>query len=288
MTVEHALIPNQSVRQRCKGINQRFPRLVTMSQDQAKLPKALPTGTDVHVWKLIHDSLPIAADMPESKILNNHERQRQLRFITPELRNRFMYRREMIRRILTFYRPDIDASRWLFSYNSLGKPRIHPSQCKNDLYFNLSHTRGVTVLGIAAVDQFGIDIENTAVSEPGSYLDIAERFFTPLESAKIRKGPIEEQIQHFFDYWTLKEAYIKAIGKGLSQGLDQFQFLLRSGTEITIDFLPPAMDDSRKWLFHQETLDNATRMAIAIQPTSTHSVLGQRINRSCFNYLDCL
>ena len=207
-----------------------------------------------------------------SRLLSEHELLRQRRFVTPELQYRFQCRREMLRRCLTLYRPNIRESEWIFTRNAHGKPQIHPTQSQNNLFFNLSHTDGLTVLVISAIEECGIDIENTAVTRPSGYLGIADRFFTELESAEIKQGSTAKQIQRFFDFWTLKEAYIKAVGKGLSLGLDRFQFIIDPGVPIVIDFPPPAIDDSNSWAFHQETIAEDMRLAIALRAKSSETI----------------
>ena len=236
------------------------------SKPQPRLP---PKDNHVHVWLMFHDKLPVPQQLSTSTLLSEQELLRQRRFATPELQYRFQCRREMLRRILTVYRPDIHESDWNFTLNPHGKPQIHPTQSQNQLYFNLSHTDGFTALAISEIEECGIDIENTAVRRPSSYLDIADRFFTEPESARIKQGSTVAQIQRFFDFWTLKEAYIKAVGKGLSLGLDRFQFIIKPAMPIAIEYPPPAIDNANTWVFHQETIDEDLRLAIALRAQSS-------------------
>ncbi|MEE9335379.1 MAG: 4'-phosphopantetheinyl transferase superfamily protein [Granulosicoccaceae bacterium] len=247
-----------------------------MKQHHAQAPNKPPTtppkGNQVHVWLMFHDKLQTPPQLATSPLLNEQERLRQQRFVTPELQYRFQCRREMLRRSLTVYRPDIGESDWIFTLNPYGKPQIHPAQSQNQLYFNLSHTNGLTVLAISAYEECGIDIENTAVNRPSSYLDIADRFFTEPESEQIKQGSTDAQIQRFFDFWTLKEAYIKAVGKGLSLGLDRFQFALEPASPIAIEFPSPAIDNANTWVFHQETIGEDWRLAIALRAESSEPI----------------
>jgi len=221
---------------------------------------------------MFHDTLPALEPLPHSSILSEDEVLRQRRFATSELQYRFQCRREMLRHTLTLYRPDIKASEWIYTHNPQGKPQLLPAQSHDNLFFNLSHTDGLTVLAISAIEECGIDIENTAVSRPTSYLDIADRFFTELESTHIKQGSIVEQIQRFFDFWTLKEAYIKAVGKGLSVGLDRFQFVIDPVSPIAIDFPPPAIDVANGWAFYQQTIATDIRLAIALRTDSSETL----------------
>ena len=237
-----------------------------------KPPTEPPKQNEVHVWLMFHDKLPVPQQQTTSPILNEQEQLRQQRFATPALQYRYQCRREMLRRSLTAYRPDIPASDWIFNLNPHGKPQLHPTQSETKLHFNLSHTDGLTVLAISEIEECGIDIENTAVGRPSSYLDISDRFFTEPESAHIKQGSSATQIQRFFDYWTLKEAYMKAVGKGLSLGLDRFQFVLKPYAPIAIEFPPPAIDDADTWVFHQETISDDFRMAIALRAGSSRAI----------------
>ena len=93
------------------------------------------------------------------------------------------------------------------------------------LRFNLSHTDGLVVCLVAVEREIGVDVEHTA--RAGSVgIEIAERFSSPSEVAELRSLPFADQRSRFFDYWTLKEAYIKARGLGLHLPLDQFSFHL--------------------------------------------------------------
>jgi 4'-phosphopantetheinyl transferase len=78
------------------------------------------------------------------------------------------------------------------------------------------------------VPQLGVDVEN--MNRTASLLELAKRFFAPIEYEYVREAPPHLQRKTFFRIWTLKEAYIKAQGKGLSIPLDSFHFRLLPGS----------------------------------------------------------
>jgi 4'-phosphopantetheinyl transferase len=90
--------------------------------------------------------------------------------------------------------------------------------------FSISHSGSWVV---CAVDEgpVGVDVERVRKYDP----DIAKRFYHPNEYAAISALPEHERTGRFFDLWTIKESYIKAIGKGLSQSLDGFEILFENG-----------------------------------------------------------
>jgi len=128
------------------------------------------------------------------------------------------------------------------------------------LRFNLSNTRGLVTCAVALEGEIGVDVE--VLDRAGGLLEIAERFMAAPESKDIRALPPDAQDLRFFTYWTLKEAYIKARGMGLSIPLDKFWFLLNgeaSASSPTRLVMAPEMDDDASgWSFAQ------------FQPTERH------------------
>ena len=108
----------------------------------------------------------------------------------------------------------------------------------------------------------GVDVEavTRAVLE-----DIPERHFAPDEVRDLRALPAAEQPRVFFDYWTLKEAYIKARGLGLALPLDQFAFALAAGSPPTIRFAAGFDDDPTRWQFWQAWPTPTHRLSLAIE-----------------------
>ncbi len=116
---------------------------------------------------------------------------------------------------------------------------IGPPACP-DLRFNISHTDGLIACAVTIGREVGVDVEHV-----GRRLthDVAGRFFAPREVADLRALPDDEQQRVFFDYWTLKEAYIKARGFGLALPLGDFAFKLNPPDAPAITFEPALEDD---------------------------------------------
>jgi 4'-phosphopantetheinyl transferase len=94
---------------------------------------------------------------------------------------------------------------------------------------------------------------------------VPERFFSPQEVQDLRALPDEEQQMVFFDYWTLKESYIKARGLGLALPLRHFTFVRRPGLSPAICFAPELHDDPSSWQFAQFWATRDHRMAVAVR-----------------------
>jgi 4'-phosphopantetheinyl transferase len=114
-----------------------------------------------------------------------------------------------------------------FTYGEQGKPRLRLRESDPGLRFNVSHSHGVAVYALTCGREVGIDVE--AVRSNVSAEDIAARFFSPIELAEFRALPVRHRDEGFFLCWTRKEAYIKALGGGLSIPLDSFSVSLTPG-----------------------------------------------------------
>lgn len=150
-------------------------------------------------------------------ILSEDEKVRMMRFQTRTLQVNFALTRGLLRSILaqhTQQRPQELA----LGYFSQGKPFIQNSS----LHFNLAHSGDYCLIGISKEDMIGVDIERSHFSGK-AYYDIAKRFFTPREYTALLHTPISQSEALFYHMWTQKESFLKAIGAGLSFGLDQFE-----------------------------------------------------------------
>jgi len=212
----------------------------------------LETGT-VHVWR-------IALDQENEKLerfrgtLEPHELERAGRFHFEKHRRHFIVARGFLRSVVARYvNSQPEALR--FVYGAYGKPAL---ASEHDLRFNLSHSNAVALLGVALNAELGVDVEHIRADFASE--DIARRFFSRAEVDAFNALPNEEQVAAFFRCWTRKEAYIKAIGKGLSQPLDQFDVTLAPGA-------PPALlraqdDNASRWLLSD--IDAGERYAGAL------------------------
>jgi 4'-phosphopantetheinyl transferase len=106
--------------------------------------------------------------------------------------------------------------------DSFGKPLV---DLDDQIHFNVSHSKSWVVCAVDSVP-VGIDVEYVRRHDP----DVAKRFYHPNEYAALNALPEAERNGRFFDLWTIKESYIKALGKGLSLALDSFEVMFENGT----------------------------------------------------------
>lgn len=183
------------------------------------------------------------------RLLSEAERQRRQRFRFADDRLRYLVTRAMVRTVLSHY-AEVAPADWRFSANAHGRPEIAPDQrdAARGLRFNLSHTRGLIALGVSRDRMLGVDVEHLErPAAPG----LAEHYFAPSEIEALARTPPNQRDYRFYEYWTFKEAYIKARGMGLSIPLDRFSFHYPHADTVRIDIDPALGDPAQRWSFWQ-------------------------------------
>jgi 4'-phosphopantetheinyl transferase len=145
--------------------------------------------------------------------------------------------------MLTSY-VEAPAGGWRFSIDANGKPGIDERLGVGEVAFNLSHTRGLVAVALASHGAVGVDVEE--IDGAKADFAVAEAHFAPAEVELWRRAPAADRTICFYRLWTLKEAYLKAIGAGLGAPLDSFAFTLEP---IRIDLGVGAERDAAQWRF---------------------------------------
>jgi 4'-phosphopantetheinyl transferase len=177
----------------------------------------------VHVW-LAHLDDAHCDPFLSASVMSADEQARAQRFVFDRDRRRFSAARVLLRRLLAFY-AGTDAADLRFVTGAHGKPSLADSRC--DLHFNVSHSHDAAVIAISRAGEVGVDIEAIRPMDDGE--GIAGRFFAPAEADRLCSIPPESRDEAFFACWTRKEAFVKAIGEGLSHPLDSFEVTLAPG-----------------------------------------------------------
>jgi 4'-phosphopantetheinyl transferase len=202
---------------------------------------------EVHVWtaspeEITDPGLLEAYEALESE--DERDRRRRLRFDRD--RRERLVSVALVRTTLARY-ADVAPRAWVFERNAHGRPDPAPGHAGPPLRFNLSHTRGLVACAVAVEHDIGVDVEY--VGRRGDPVAIADRYFAPAEVRDLHACPAGERRDRFFQYWTLKESYIKARGMGLRIPLRRFAFGLDAGQAIRVAFDAELDDDARAWQF---------------------------------------
>lgn len=202
---------------------------------------------DIHLWlTFVSDIGDKGLVTAYESLMSAQERARYERFHFEKDRRLHLLARALVRTTLSRY-ADLPPQDWRFTANQHGRPEIEASTGLPPLRFNLAHTNGIVICGVALDRDVGVDVENhgrVAKTE-----DIAKRYFSTLECDDLSRLPREQRRENFFHYWALKESFIKAHGLGLSMPLGQFSFHLADKAPLRISFDPRLKDDPGKWQF---------------------------------------
>src|SRR5882724_291489 len=179
--------------------------------------------------------------------LSDEERQRASRFAFDRDRRRFIVARAWLRQLLAArlgVRPESVA----LVYGGHGKPALAPRYADVGLRFNVSHSEDVAVYAFATGREIGIDVEAVRVIRDA--YDIAARFFSRRENeAYLALDPRDKPLG-FFNCWTRKEAFIKALGDGLYHPLNCFDVSLAPGEPARIIRVESTPGDHCGWTLH--------------------------------------
>lgn len=212
--------------------------------------------TEAHVWTLVPDDVPNQYE----GWLSADERVRRSRYLRSEDQRLFLAAHGFCRQVLSEY-AELAPAMWEFATGAHGKPAIVNH---SRLSFNLSHTggpRGTPGLVAIVVTQdngVGIDVES---------LDSADDLGV-LGRTSMSSYELDDIVRHsdsrrrFYEHWTLKEAYLKARGAGLSLPLDRFGFVFDPGPRLIVE--EPIDDEPSAWHFETAELSPDHQISLAI------------------------
>jgi 4'-phosphopantetheinyl transferase len=216
---------------------------------------------EVHVWRIGVDwSRPGLRTF--SAVLSSDEQQKAERFHFASDRVRYVVGRGALRAILAQCL-NTDAERLCFGYGQFGKPYLARSASDIPLQFNVSHSGELILIALAIGRAVGTDVER--VQNDLQMERVAASFFSPYERRALQSIPAHFRVQAFFDCWTRKEAYIKAIGNGLSLGLDQFDVCFVPGQEPRLVATRPDPAEARRWALRALDVGPDYRAALAVE-----------------------
>lgn len=179
-------------------------------------------------------------------ILDPAEKRQAEKFVFDSDRRAYVAAHALLRYTLST-RARVEPAAWRFALGPFGKPFLEQQPNGLDLRFSLSHTRSMVVVALAQGVEVGVDVEARERAARLD-LDIADAFFASGESALLRALPgASRQQERFLTLWTLKEAVIKATGRGLSQSLKSFNIGFDPLRLAPGDVREEPLDDPESW-----------------------------------------
>jgi 4'-phosphopantetheinyl transferase len=217
----------------------------------------------ISTWQPIQNQLELSRDIahvirvtldltheqwsPLIELLSDEERARADRFRVDEPRRQFIICRATLRQLLGKI-GGVRPQAVLFQYGSHGKPELLSHELNSSfqqIEFNVSHSGTIGLIAISVGATIGVDVE--VFSPAVKFLQLAERFFAPLETAELKSLKPEKQVNGFYRGWTCKEAYIKARGDGLSLSLASFRVSIDPDRPASLCHVDDQPNEPAKW-----------------------------------------
>ncbi len=196
-------------------------------------------------------------------LLSDDERSSMAKFEFDSSRREYLAAHVLARRALSQHAP-LHPKAWRFQANRFGKPAVDPP-C--GLHFNLSRRSGLVACLVADGNEVGVDVE--AHARAPEIVSIAHTVFSESELRQLDPMCGEDKLDHALSLWTLKEAYIKARGMGLSLPLKAISFLRCAESGMRLEVQPSLMDDPKPWRFCLLNL-NGHRVALMTEQQQPH------------------
>lgn len=155
-------------------------------------------------------------------------------------------RRELARLLKAYAGTDVVP---IFEQGKHGKPYVAAGGFP---HFNVSHAGDRVAFAFCREQELGVDVERGSMRRSHSALELATRFFAADESTALASLDAEERERAFLHLWTCKEAVLKALGHGLSFGLERLRFAL--GNDGRPESLLAIADEAGKpaeWQIHR-------------------------------------
>ena len=196
-------------------------------------------------------------------VLPENERKRAERFRFDRHRERFIAQRGRLREILSGYCNGLPKA-IRFHQGPGGKPAVNGDS--SGICFNLSHSGGHVLYAVSCGREVGVDVE--LVRSKPKAAALVDRFFSIKEREAFQTLELHDREAAFFAGWTRKEAYVKALGKGLRFPLDQFDVSLKPGDQNALLRVEGAPEEAKRWSLRDIDLGPGFRAALAVGTTN--------------------
>jgi 4'-phosphopantetheinyl transferase len=201
---------------------------------------------------------------PLEPLLSRDEAARAARLAFPRERARFVFSRGRLRLLLAGLGGG-DPAELRIEADPDGKPRLGGECGQGRIRFSVSHSGPVWACAVALHREVGLDVEE--VREERDADRLAERYFSPAETAAIRALPDRERRAAFHRGWTRKEAYLKARGLGITVPLDSFEVEVRPGEPARLLATRPDPEDAARWTLHDLGFGPGFAAALCVEGT---------------------
>lgn len=223
-----------------------------------------PSPRTVDVWSAsLEPPAPLEAHL--SGYLSPDEGERAERFVFPRDRDHFVAGRAFLRLLLAQYL-GAEPRALRFRYGPNGKPAL--AEVGGNLHFNLAHSGTLAVCAVARGSELGVDVERIRRIQDTE--GVVHTAFSPREVARFESLPETARLHAFYEGWTRKEAFLKALGDGLARPLDSFDVTLGPGEPPRLLRTLGDPEEAGRFSLHALELEAGYVGAIAIPGSDWH------------------
>lgn len=217
---------------------------------------------EAHVWFVRPDFIQNKTTLDVyMRMLSEQERKQCQRFRFSEDRHHYLVSHALVRSMLSRYL-EVSPDELVFSRSDHGRPEV-ANPGLPPIRFNLSHTKGLAACVVTLSCECGIDLEKIYARH--NPIGVAKRMFSSSEYEYMQGLSGRKQLEYFFTRWTLREAYVKARGIGISFPTRKLNFNIESSNDITIEFQAGIQDNNDDWQFQLLPLSEEHITAVAIR-----------------------
>jgi 4'-phosphopantetheinyl transferase len=225
---------------------------------------------EVHIWSVsLQQSPEHLVDLV--RCLSDDELSRVASFYFERDRRCFIVARSILRAILGRYL-NCAPHELQFRYGHHGKPYLDKKDNPHSLRFNVSHSHEFALYALTCDREIGVDLEY--VQPLQDIEQIAANYFSKNEYDRLMALPDNRKTERFFTYWTCKEAYIKALGDGLSRPLDQFEIEIKTGRQYNL-IVYDQPEETKRWTILRLKPAAGYLAALAVEGTDFKLKRGQ-------------
>jgi 4'-phosphopantetheinyl transferase len=219
------------------------------------------SGEDVHVWRIAVE--PLIGQVPHlTELLSNNERSRANAFVHAKDRERFIISHGILRILIGCYL-EVAPDELQFSQGPYKKPCLDSAYTDSNIQFNLSHSQGYALLALTRQRQIGVDIE---YMQPLTNMEqIAANTFSPQENWELENLPPQERLAAFYNCWTRKEAFVKALGKGLYYPLNRFSISLSTEKQSCLLNIDDDPAEAARWAIVELKIAEGYAAGLAVE-----------------------
>lgn len=219
-------------------------------------------GCDSACVELFPLVIPVAERDELARVLSIDEQERGARFMSKAHGEHFVVAHGRLRKVLgSALRLAPEAIE--FAPGPHGKPELCGAAAAAGLRFNLSHSGGLGLIGWSWRREIGVDVEVWRTTRDQAAL--VHRYFSAMENAAWEALPPNQRLEGFFNLWTRKEAYVKALGRGLALPLNSFDVSLENGPGARLLRTEGPAADGRKWCLASPVMEPGLSVAVVLE-----------------------